>query len=561
MLLETGGAGIRFKPRLVEGVTLPSRVEPERLILDGQQRLTSLYQAVSANEPVKTRDSRGKDILRWYYLDIQKALSPNGDREEAIVALPEDKRRRNFRGEIEGDYSTRELECKANLFPLSILFDVQGLTGWQLAYLNADPAHMQVRLNLWNDLIQGVVQRVQQYQIPLIVLKKETPKVAVCQVFEKVNTGGVALNVFELLTATYAADDFDLRHDWEARERRFRKHKVLTTIANTDFLQAISLLASRARRVEAIKTGTSVDNAPGISCKRKEILDLSLHDYQRWADPVTQGFEISVRILHAQRIFAARDLPYRTQITPLAAVLAILGDRADQDGVKKKLARWHWCGVFGELYGGAVETRFARDLPELLGWIDGGPEPSTITDANIVPARLLTLRNRNSAAYKGVSALLLKDGGQDFRTGDDINLQMYFDDRIDIHHIFPQDWCRNNRVEPARCDSIVNKTPLSAKTNKQIGGNAPSVYLPRIEKSAEISSERMNQILVSHVIDAASLRLDDFDRFFAARESGLLERIECAMGKPIPRGVFEPAPEEIVDYQEDNAEAETASTQ
>ena len=82
MMLETGGAGIRFKPRLVEGVALPSKVEPERLILDGQQRLTSLYRALSATEPVKTKDSRGKEILRWYYLDICRALSPNGDLEE-----------------------------------------------------------------------------------------------------------------------------------------------------------------------------------------------------------------------------------------------------------------------------------------------------------------------------------------------------------------------------------------------------------------------------------------------------------------------------------------------
>ncbi len=560
MMLETGGAGVRFKPRLVEGVALPSKVEPERLILDGQQRLTSLYRSLCAIEPVKTKDSRGNEILRWYYLDIRKALSPNGDREEAIIALPEDKQRRNFRGETEEDYSTRDLECKASLFPLSIIFDVQALTGWQLAYLKADPGNMQERLALWNDLIQNVVQRIQQYQIPLIVLKKETPKAAVCQVFEKVNTGGVALNVFELLTATYAADDFDLRHDWEARERRFRKYKVLTSIANTDFLQAISLLATRAKRLEALDAGTSADNAPGISCKRKEILELSLLDYQKWAEIVTKGFKNAIRILHAQHVFDARDLPYRTQLTPLAAALAILGERAEQDGVRKKLGRWYWCGVFGELYGGAIETRFARDVPELIQWIDGGPEPSTIADANFAPARLLTLRSRNSAAYKGVSALLLREGGLDFRTGDAIGLQMYFDDKIDIHHIFPQDWCRSNGIEPRRCDSIVNKTPLSAKTNRQIGGNAPSVYLPRIERSAEILPERMDEILASHLVDATKLRGDDFTEFFSAREARLVDRIEQAMGKPIARGVSEPATEEVPEYQDDEAEVTTLTS-
>jgi hypothetical protein len=381
---------------------------------------------------------------------------------------------------------------------------------------------MQERLGWWNELVQTVVRRIQQYQIPLIVLKKETPKAAVCQVFEKVNTGGVALNVFELLTATYAADDFDLRHDWKSRQERLRKHKVLRTIANTDFLQAVvSLLATREKREQALAAGVSAENAPGISCKRKEILDLSLQDYQKWADHVTEGFDYSVRVLHGKRIFDARDLPYRTQLTPLAAVLATLETRAHQDGVRRKLARWYWCGVFGELYGGAIETRFARDLPEPLGWVDGGPEPSTISDANFVPGRLLTLRSRNSAAYKGVSALLMKDGAEDFRTGDAIELQMYFDDKIDIHHIFPQDWCRKNGIDPNHCDSIVNKIPLSGKTNRQIGGNAPSIYLQRMEKKAEISAERMDQILGSHLI--ASPKLGGM----ASVDSLLLENPPC----------------------------------
>jgi len=52
------------------------------------------------------------------------------------------------------------------------------------------------------------------YTVPVIILKKETPKEAVCTVFEKVNTGGIVLNVFELLTASFAAHNFRLNLDW-----------------------------------------------------------------------------------------------------------------------------------------------------------------------------------------------------------------------------------------------------------------------------------------------------------------------------------------------------------
>jgi hypothetical protein len=247
--------------------------------------------------------------------------------------------------------------------------------------------------------------------------------------------------------------------------------------------------------------------------------------------------EKTAKLLYSQKIFAARDLPYRTQLIPLAAVFAVLGERADNDALRTKLIRWYWCGIVGELYGGAIETRFAKDLPEVLSWIDGGTLPATVADANFAPSRLLTLQTRNSAAYKGIFALLLRHGNLDFRSGTSIDVQVYFDDKIDIHHIFPQAWCKKNGIDQRRCDSIVNKTALSSKTNRMIGGNAPSIYLARSQKSADIDDTRMNQILHSHLIDPASLRSDDFESFFSAREVALLGRIEEAMGKRIARDI------------------------
>jgi hypothetical protein len=558
MMLQTGNPDVRFKPRPVEGVSLGHAVEPERLILDGQQRLTSLFQALCMAQPVATRDARGKPGKRWYYLDIRKALDPESDREESILGVPEDRAFRNFRGEVlpGRDFSTAEKECAAELLPLPLVFDVAGLLTWQMKYFQADPARMQERMARWNELVQEVIQRYQQYQVPLILLRKETPKEAVCQVFEKVNTGGVALTVFELLTATFAADEYHLRDDWAARERRLKQRPVLRSIENTDFLQAIALLATRDRRLVALAEGKPSDNAPGISCKRKDVLRLTVIDYCKWSDRVTAGFEVAAKFLHSLRVYDGRDLPYTTQLVPLAAIFAALGDRADKDGVRAKVARWYWCGVFGELYGGATDTRFAKDLPEVLAWVEDGPEPATVSEANFPPARLLTLRTRNSAAYKGVHALLMRDGGQDFRTGYPIDLQNYFDEKIDIHHIFPQAWCRVHKIEAKRCDCVVNKTPISAKTNRMIGGNTPSVYLARVQKNASIEPGRMDEILRSHLIEPAALHADDFDRFFQDRMQALLARIESAMGKPLAREVAEADVPGAVEYEEEDSPAE-----
>jgi hypothetical protein len=101
MMLQTGNPNVRLKPRAVEGAVLPSGAEPERLILDGQQRLTSLYQALCAGQAVATKDVRGNPIKRWYYLHIPTALDKNADREDAIRAIPEDRITRTFRASLD----------------------------------------------------------------------------------------------------------------------------------------------------------------------------------------------------------------------------------------------------------------------------------------------------------------------------------------------------------------------------------------------------------------------------------------------------------------------------
>ena len=93
-----------------------------------------------------------------------------------------------------------------------------------------------------------------------------------------------------------------------------------------------------------------------------------------------------------------------------ASICAQLADKISQHGVKQKLLRWYWCGVFGELYGGANETRFGMDLPDVIQWVNGGNEPRTVRDASFAPTRLLSLQSRLAAAYKGLAALLMKHG-------------------------------------------------------------------------------------------------------------------------------------------------------
>jgi hypothetical protein len=536
MLLENGGE-VAFRTRPLEGATTDGR-DAELLILDGQQRLTSLFQSLVAGTPVKTRDPKGNEIERWYYLDIREALNPVVDREDAVRSIPADRVvRTNFGRDVELDLATPEREYAELMFPLAQVFDhYQWAAGLRAHHdYDADLSRM------WDTFEREVVQRFRAYQLPVIRLHRQTPKEAVCLVFEKVNSGGVSLSVFELLTASFAAvapPDFELREDWDKRRRRLHEHRVLRDVASTDFLQAVTLLATHGKRRAHLEAGEPEDRAPVVSCKRRDILRLTLEDYVIWAEHLTEGFQRAARFLHRERIFETKFLPYSTQLVPLAVVLTLLGDSGiDRPQVRERLVRWYWCGVFGELYGAATETRFARDVPDLLAFAeDEKAIPRTIIEANLAPERLHTLRTRRSAAYKGIYVLLLREGARDFRTGEASTDQNYFEEAVDIHHVFPKKWCRERQPEPvppALFDSIVNKTPLTARTNRMIGGRAPSDYLRGLSERDGVTAAAEDANLASHLIDPKTPRNDEFEAFFEARQLALLERIGRVMGKPL----------------------------
>lgn len=91
MSLKTGGP-VNFKPRPVEGAPAEARLAtPQSLLLDGQQRMTSLYQVTLRGKVVETVTPKHKRVKRWFYIDIRKAMDPSVDREEAIVGVPEDR--------------------------------------------------------------------------------------------------------------------------------------------------------------------------------------------------------------------------------------------------------------------------------------------------------------------------------------------------------------------------------------------------------------------------------------------------------------------------------------
>ena len=549
MLLETGNDQVRFKPRPIEGTDVPEGKEPKYLLLDGQQRLTSLTQALTGDGIVETKDARGKLLKRRFFIDMKRAVEDPDDLDEAVISVPEDgKIKTNFDRDVVLDVSTTEKQYENGYFPLSLLYSNE-----KTAWLMRNP-DQETSIDFLNDF----VDKASQYQIPAIELDSETDKAAVATVFEKVNIGGLPLNVFELLTAVFAGDaehyretgqDFRLNDDWQATRKLWEEHPVLEGVENTDFLQAVTMLTSWKKQ-QASTSGRKI----AVTAKREDVLRLTLHDYLEWRDSLREAFIWASRFLADLHIFLARDIPYPKQLVPLAAIKVVLDKDADLHSVKKRLVRWYWCGVLGELYGSAIETRFVRDLETVPAWSkdENAPSPRTVADANFVESRLHSLRTRNSAAYKGIMALIMGNNSKDWMEDKTFGASQYKDMNVDIHHIFPQKWCNIHGIDDEHRESIVNKTMLSARTNRVIGGVAPSSYLEKIEDKAQISSAELDDLLKLHLIDPELLRADAFDKFFISRREGLCNLVEKAIGKTVQRDIsIGIAEEDSVHFEEE----------
>ena len=320
MTLHTGG-GVNFKPRPVEGAPEAAKKEsPRALLLDGQQRMTSLYQVALRGQVVQTVTPKNKKVQRWFYLDIRKALDPAVERDDAVVGVPPDKIiRTDFGREVVLDLSSPEKEYAALMYPVAQVFDWDR---WQDGF----DVHWEGEANkplreLFRAFKREVLENFRYYQVPVIALDQSTSKEAVCVVFEKVNTGGKPLDAFELVTAMYAADGHELRKDWYGSESHKGRHSrlqetlrpagadtgILANVSNTDFLHIVSLFYTRERRRAAEQAGKQGKELPAVTGNQQALLNLPLAAYKQYEKLAEDGLVRAAKFLHLLHIYRIAD--------------------------------------------------------------------------------------------------------------------------------------------------------------------------------------------------------------------------------------------------------------
>ena len=443
MALDTRNEPLRFRPRPLTGAP-HTGAQPGLLLLDGQQRLTTLYHCFRGNGSVDTRDFRSKKITRTFYVDVRRAVSEDLMPDEAVFAVNQNGEMRSFFGPELARISSKDEALDAGCIPVADLLSEEG-TAALFELVARDPSLRDVVAAFNNRILRPLAG----YDVPIIRLSRETEHAGIGQVFAQANSSGLQMGVFELLTAVFASEDpdFHLADDWAETEKVLRQHPSLDAIGRDEFLRAVSLLVTSQR-----------GHAGG---QREDILSLSLADYRAATETlrVTMG---EVASFLAQRcILSNEQVPFPAQLVPLSVILARLvaepGSLSAQESWDK-IHQWFWCGVFGELYGSsAVALRSARDVDEVVAWVLGRTDtvPKTVRDASFAETRLLSA-GPGTGVYNALDALIMARGARDWRTGQPFNRTTFGDLEPGFYPVFPLGWCASHGVNEVLAQSVLN---------------------------------------------------------------------------------------------------------
>ena len=480
-----------FWARPIAGAPALNGHRPQRLVLDGQQRLTSLYQALYG-----VGDYR-------YYLKLG-ALSAGKSIEEALF-------HETTKRALKLKYDTLEFQAAALQLPLSEIFGGAGYLKWsrrvrQQRRKTLDPDE-EIEDEL-SEVHDNWIDKLPNYDYPYVLLGDQVSMVAICRIFETLNRTGVKLTVFELLAARYFAHDLRLRDKWLDTLRAF---PILDEfeVDPVSVLQAISL---------------RVNETP--ACQRSDLLKLSADDIRKHWDDVAAGYAGVLKMLQIEcGVLSRRWLPYSTQLVPMAAVWRewIVGPKDARAGANRsRLQRWFWRAALRQDYESAANTQAEKDFEELRRWFASGAEPTAIK-ASLEPIPFREVTTRQRAVYNACMALIARHGPLDFHKLQPITPEAIREQQIDDHHVFPRGYLADSsELRDLPVDSVLNRTLIDKQTNIRIGKKAPATYLKEME--VEFTRDQLNELLASHLLPnwpQSALGSNDFAEFLEWRAAAL----------------------------------------
>ncbi|HPD32250.1 MAG TPA: DUF262 domain-containing protein [Phycisphaerae bacterium] len=490
LLLRSDPQEPPFAPVFLRGAKPAHRdPRPELLILDGQQRLTALLYALTAPQLPLKDSSRP----RRFFTDLQLLLE-EPDNDGIVFDVAENEL--NGLEHEEEQYRRRILPC-TTMFRLDDFMTWRdGLDDW---LREQEPENHKRFREEWRTPWTKAVGAFQNFLVPLVELPQvrdsDTFAIGrVCAIFEKLNSTGVDLSVYDLLTARLYRHRIRLHQLWK---ETCQQHKRIAAWsggkADTNKLGVLVL------RTLALLRGLEPKPRILINLKPEGFED----DWRRAAAAMERAFELVEHVgPDGFGVFHQKWLPGFGLIPVLAALRAEIEERNLGEAARAELRRWYWCNVFLERFSSGVESKSRKDYAEFLDhWLNDKPEPAVFAEARArIGAAGYSIRGSASyasAVYCGVFCLLAIRGARDWSLGESIQLQ-----KLNDHHVFPRAYLREHKItKKPVVNSIVNRTLISNMTNNKIKAKRPSEYLAMPEIVPPL---RGDAVLEPHFLDEAS---------------------------------------------------------
>ncbi len=493
----------------IKGVDIKKdELKSDSIILDGQQRITSLYYALRAPNFAL----RGSSAPLYFYINFSEFFNQN-ESSEIIEILPRK--------------LSRDESFKKMLFPF---YELEKYSKWVDGFedflLKSSTDQDKIR-SIRRIIDKKLRHIIDGFEIPYVSLPETMELPQVTDIFEKINTMGKILSVFDLLIARLSKYTIELKKRWEESIKQYPKlaeyYKSIDKIP-IYILQAISLRYNKTS-----------------SCKREDILNI----YQNVFEPTDLSFDeiwhemseytdnaIS-KIENLRDGFGVKDkneLPFAPMIPILAALTKEIELRNNKADCYKKLGIWYWASVFSNAYSGAVDSQLTTDFKEMKDWFsDDTKIPKTIDRSRreFVALNLREIQSKSNAMYRGVLSLLALEGSNDFNTNQTLENAR----NNDKDHLFPKAEFHSMR----NVNSILNISWMSEETNRKIKRyKKPSAYAKEFIKEKYGGNEKeFLKVLESHFINKNAydcMLRDDFQGFISEREKIILGKIKNAIG-------------------------------
>jgi hypothetical protein len=444
-------------------------------VLDGQQRITSLYAAFLGAKIQKKGEKKVTDYFEIYV-------------------------------DLDGDVENNDVQIVVSEKPESKNITLHKLLNAKYSELRKTYSNEEI------DKIQEYKETFTTYDFSTIVLRKEDIDSAI-EVFTRINTGGQILTLFEIMSAkTY---DEEQKFDMEDRFQKLLKElseSKYDTISSPIILNILGLILSKNKE-----------------CKRKVILQLDKQKIINIWDDVISALKESIDYFRSvYRIPVSAILPYDSLLVSFSYFFYHQKEKPKGDQLKY-LEEFFWRMSLSFRYSSSTESKLAQDIKRIDEILKGNrPNYDDIKVNLSSPKDLIeTSFSAGSSYCKAILCLLAYYEPKDFQDNGKVildNSWLKVANSKNYHHFFPKAYLKKNNLRNE--NSLVNITLVGADLNKRkIRAKAPSIYIQDFLDE----NEGLPTSLKSHLIndlDDFGIMSDDYLVFLEKRANAIFNELK-----------------------------------